>query len=481
MSGAAVYGYVVYSNTVTSSVCQPLGGRSELRSALPAPTVFDAVTEYQLPNPSRWSNGIAVSDDGSVWFGEQSVPGVGHLFTNGTLVEYAWPTAPPGPIQGSCAFKSSIWGIAIWKGMVWGADGDQNALIGLNPSTGAMKIVNITGFGSFPYTLSVGPDGALWFTMLAPPPAPAAIGRMAPDYGISVYKVANYQGDVPTQVQFVNSTYAYYVGINLTSTTGAGGLFSFDPQDLSAGILPTPVGSGFRLLSPNSLALSNDTIWVTQHGAASVASFNTSTGKWTIYPTSVENYTLTTLPYFVQTEGGTVWFNEHYGNKIAVLDPKRGTLTEYSEANPPVYNGEAIGNDLTIASTRGGLWFTSVTGNYIGFVNASYRPDFSLLAVGTNSFALARGQEMSLQLVVNGTWSSPLRVQVSDSENFTSIPDNVMLTPLAQTIAPGSDRYTLQANLSVGIGTTPGRYTLAVTVTDGLVYRSVYLFLNVTG
>lgn len=423
---------------------------------------------------------MAVAEDGSVWFGEQSVPGVSHLFTNGTLIEYAWPTTTR-PTRGSCVFKTGIWGIALWNGMVWATNGDQNALIGLNPVSGTTKIVNITGEGWFPYTLTVGPDGALWFTMLAPSPAPPAIGRLSANYSVSIYRIDGYPGDVPTQIQFVNSSYAYYTAINLTSVTGAGGLFSFDPQKVSSGIVPSPVGAGFNLSSPNSLAIANGSVWITQHGAASVASFSTSTGLWTIYPTSVENYTLTTLPYFVQTEGGKVWFNEHYGNKIAELDPIRGTLTEYSEADPPVFNGTAIGNDLTIASTSGGLWFTSVTGNYIGFVNASYAPGFSLSAMGSTTLSIMRGQGTQAQFEISGAWSNTLRVEVSDSENFTSIPHWIKLVPAAQTIPTGLTEYDLLANLSVGSNVAPGRYTLAVTVTDGLVYRSVYLFLSVLG
>ena len=218
---------------------------------------------------------------------------------------------------------------------------------------------------------------------------------------------------------------------------------------------------------------------MTQHGAASVASYNTSSGEWTWYPTSTENYTITTLPYFVQASGPLVWFNEHYGNKIALLDQKAETLTEYSETNPPVYNGSAIGNDLTIAAAHGGLWFTSITGNYIGFVNATYRADFSLTSTGSNRLNVPRGGETSIQLVVNGSWSKPLRVQVSDSENYTSIPQKITLAPGSQTIAPASLPYDLQVQVMVGAGVAPGRYTLAVTVTDGLVYKTVYAFLTV--
>jgi hypothetical protein len=380
---------------------------------------------------------------------------------------------------GSCEFKTSIWGIAVWNGMVWATDGDQNSLVGLNPSTGALKIVNVTGLGSFPYTLTAGPDGDLWFTMLTPAPAPAVICRMTPDYQASAFKIAGYAGDIPTQIQFVNSTYAYYAALNLTSTTGAGGLFSFNPQNVSVGIHPTPVGPDFKLVSPNSISVSNGTVWVTQHGAASIASYDTLTGVWNLYPTSTENYTDTTLPYFVQSVGPRVWFNEHYGNKIAMLSPSHGTLTEYSEAMPPIYNGSVIGNDLTIAATNEGVWFTSVTGNYIGFVSASYTPSFSVSAVGPNSITMAPGQDTTLQFLVNGTRSGPLRVQVSDTENFTSVPEGIVMIPDTNTIAAGSGANALSLHVSVSSKLAPGRYTLAVTVTDGLVYQSAYLFLTV--
>ena len=54
-------------------------------------TTFDAVTEFTLPSPARGPNAVAVAPDGSVWFGENGLPGIGHLYPNGTLTEYALP------------------------------------------------------------------------------------------------------------------------------------------------------------------------------------------------------------------------------------------------------------------------------------------------------------------------------------------------------------------------------------------------------
>jgi len=86
-----------------------------------------------------------------------------------------------------------------------------------------------------------------------------------------------------------------------------------------------------------------------------VSIYNLTDGDYTLYPTSTIAYTNTVLPYFIRANDTSyVWFNEHYGNKIAVIDPARGTLTEYSESDPPVDNASKIGNSLTFALGQAG-------------------------------------------------------------------------------------------------------------------------------
>jgi len=205
-------------------------------------------------------------------------------------------------------------------------------------------------------------------------------------------------------------------------------------------------------------------------------------GNWTVYPTSTVNYEGFTLPYFIQASGSRVWFNEHYGNKIAMLDPAAGTLTEFSEADPPISNRSQIQNDLTIAATSAGAWFTSTTANYVGFVNAS-KPTFSVSLNGSNRMTLRVGGSLNASLSISGTWSRPLSVKFSDSENLTSIPKLITITG-ADSSLPARDCGNCSA---VGIGVTvsasqslqPGRYTVAVTVSDGLVDQTAYIFLTV--
>ncbi|MDV3293177.1 MAG: hypothetical protein LYZ70_02800, partial [Nitrososphaerales archaeon] len=264
----ATSGLLVYELArATTGPCMTLGGTKPVRSSVHS-TTFGAVTEYGLPSPSRWSNGIAVDRDGSVWFGEQSVPGVGHLYRNGTLVEYPWPSAAH-PSASSCGFETSIWGVAIWNGMVWGTSGDQNSLVGVNPQNGASKVLNLTGVATFPYTLAVAPDGSLWFTALS---STAILGRVSTNYVVSTYPVSGLGRDLPTQVEFANSTYAYFVALNPLNNSGS--LFSFDPSAVTSVVTPHKLGGNFQLISPTSVSAGAGTVWITQHGAASVASLN---------------------------------------------------------------------------------------------------------------------------------------------------------------------------------------------------------------
>lgn len=469
IAGFATYYFVL----APKGPCMTLGGNGRLRSNLSSST-FGALTEYRLPAPSRLPNAIAVAPDGSVWFGEQSVPGVGHLYVNGTLVEYPWPSAAH-PSNNNCGFESSIWGIAAWDGMVWGTNQDQDALVGVNPQSGVTRVINLSGLTTFPYTLSIAPDASLWFTALGNSPV---LGRVATDYSVTVIPLTGLGKEFPTQIQFVNTTYAYFVA--LAPYNNSGGLYSFDPRGPPAAILPQKVGGGFPLASPDSVSYADGIVWVAQHGPSSVAAYDTRSARWTVFPTSRENYTLTTLPYFVSASNGKLWFNEHQGNRIAVIDPAGGTMTEYSESNPPVTNGSAIGNDLTIATASNGLWFTSTTGNYIGFANGAYTPSFSLSLVGKNSASVQSGGQVTLRFTVTGSWKTPLVVQMSDSETYSSVPKAVSIVPSASTIPSGSGQAQFTVQVGVGAGLAAGAYTLDVTVSDGLVLRTVFVFLKAT-
>ena len=441
-----------------------------------------AVTEYRLPAPDKYPNAVTGAPDGTVWFAEDELPGIGHLFpNNGTVVEYAWPGyAPPKPPD--CIGSVSVSGIALWNGGVWAADESGNTIVGVNPSDGKTVSLNTSSGADYPYWLAVGPDGYLWFTS---DNTPARIGRIAPNMSMEIISLAGVGQDEPLTLDFVNSSLAYVSAINLSSTPSNptclcnGHIYSFDPSAVSATITPTAVGQGFNLILPTSAAYLAGSVWVAQHYSSSIAEYSLRTGNWTTWPTSTIQYSKVTLPLVTEAGSGGLWFNEHYANKIARIDPTAGTLTEYSESNPPPSSFSGVQNDLSIAAADGGAWFTSLSGNYVGFADGNYSPGWSLAVSGGNNSTVSPGGNASFAIKVSGTWSEPLKVSASDSENLTSIPSLIRIQPGVSEVPAGSSPYDLGLKVNAASNIRPGSYTVAITLTDGLTQQSAYFFIRV--
>ena len=443
---------------------------------------FGAVTEYKLPGPDRWPDAVTTAPDGSVWFTEREVPGVAHFFpNNGTMVEYAWsgyaPPKPPG-----CDPIVVASGIALWNGRVWASDEYGNLVVGISPSGAQTVIVNTTGRIANPFLLAVGPDGSLWFTSSNTPPR---LGRIAPDMTLTIINLAGLAHDEPFQLNFVNSSLAYLSTLNEfpNSTTHVcicnGHIYAFDPSSPSTTISPARVGGDYELVLPTGVHYSDGSLWVAQHGASNIVRYDLATKSWTKYPTSTVPWSGTTLPLVIDGNQGSIWFNEHYANKISLLNPAASTLTEYSESNPPASNYTDIQNDLSIAAKGGGLWFTSLSGNYLGFVNSSYDPGIRINVFGTNAATIAPGGSASFTVNVTGSWSGPMKISSSDSEDSSSKPNLIQIIPSVSAIPAGGSPYSLGVKLVSSQKIQTGSYTVAVNMTNGEIQQTAYFFLLV--
>ncbi|HUK27538.1 MAG TPA: hypothetical protein VLV31_03870 [Candidatus Acidoferrales bacterium] len=456
----------IYSNPIKNdSLCgQQLGTAKIFKMQLPI-VHFGAVTKYLLPKPEKFPNAIQVAKDGSAWFGEQSVPAIGHLYLNGTYVEYDWP------INYSPS-TTAIWGIQLWNGGVWVTDALGAQLVGLDPNSGQLAAVKLSNAASFPYTTAIAPDGSLWFTELYGD----KIGRLSSTCQLSEYTIPTSYGGTPTHIAFVNNTRGYYIDVG-NATSGIGALLSFNPTNFA----PRPVTANIDLYAPSGIAISQKTgtLWITQHGASSVASYQPENQSWTLYPTSTITYETTTLPYFDETNGSLVWFNEHYANRMAVLNSTERILTEYSLSNPPSSKIIGIDNALTFALGKDTAWFTELTANYVGFVDASFTPPYSI-STKNQSITVKSGSAANVTVEVNGLSSIPLTVHFADSENITSEPQNIEFTSNATDLPSLNGQEVLQIRVKTESNLLPGQYTVLISVTNGLIYRGCYISLRVT-
>ena len=461
--------------TSTSSACvtPPLLSDAKVDS-----TTFGAITEYSFP-VNRTPGGLAVAPDGSVWVGEWGLPGVAHIGTDGTVTEYRWPY--PDRSGGSdCGQVTNIWGVALWNGSVWGTDFFYSRLVGVDPATGQTQLIDLKN-GTTPYTLAV-TDGDLWFTASK---LGAQIGKVSPTNGsVTYYDLPTGKTWETTYILFPdeNATVGYVLDLNGVDYFQAQ-VYSFDPMLENPTF--TAVGQNQTLYAPTGLTLGEGGLWATEHSASAMAFLNFTTGAWTIYPTSTVPYTPWVLTYFDGSNGTAVWFNEHYANRMGVIYDNSTQLMEYNVSNPPLYNITAITdptngtNMVTMAPAQDGAWFAAA-GGFVGYVNGSYAPSFSI-AAGASSVQVAPGGSSKLALSLAGvTAHNNLSLQFSDNENNSGTPQLLSFT--TPSLVPSSGGGPDQATLTIGAASTikPGTYIAAATVTNGSIYRSVYFTVVVT-
>ena len=456
--------YLAFVFTAVPSCGTVLGPATVSQFKLPS-LHFDGVTKFRLPG-DEFPNGITVASDGSVWFGEQDVPGVGHLFENGTMVQYAWP------INYSPS-TTAIWGVAQWNGRIWASDALGAQIISLDPTTSTVYAIKLSNPNAFPYTLTVGMDDALWFTELYG----SNLGRVDAKCTLTEYPISSNLGGTPTQIEFENSTFGYYLDVG-NATSGLGQVLSFSTTHFA----PQPFGGSFRPVAPTSLTLVPDGLWVAQHASSNLAYYDFKTHAWSQYPTTPVSYIETTLPYFVAANGSLVWFNEHYANRMAVIDTTRGLLTEYSLSNPPANKTIQIDNALTFALGKDKVWFTELTANYVGYIDAAYRPTFTISGSREDqSIELKPGGNVTLNFTVSGFSSRPLSFKFADTENFTSQPDRIMMSASVAEIKLLNNQTTIAITIKTGSTLSPGDYILLVSVTDGSTNRGIYVRLQIDG
>jgi streptogramin lyase len=323
--------------------------------------------------------------------------------------------------------------------------------------------------GAFPYTLTVGPDNSLWFTEVFA----SKIGRL--DQQLRLHEYFLPVAGTPAQIAFANNTLGYYVDTGNIGLVKPG-IFSFDPNNFS----PVKVGYEATLRAPTSLALVQGGVFLAQHGASNLAYYNLNSHQWVFFPTSPVAFQNTTLPYFVAANGSMVWFNEHYGNRMARLDAEHGLLTEYSLSDPPASKIRGIDNALTFALGNGKVWFTELTANYVGYVDASYQSTFKVSPASNPNIKLKPGGNVNVTFTVSGQSLKPLTVQFADTENVTGRPRRIMMNANATEIESLSGQKEIVVDVKASETIPAGNYTLLVTVTDGLVNQGAYVKLQIT-
>jgi virginiamycin B lyase len=233
-------------------------------------------------------------------------------------------------------------------------DGSELGEVTVRQRRGKFTEYQIPTPGSFPQDITVGPNGALWFTQARG----SKIGRINnPQVGTRI-KVDEYK--IPTPRSFPQGITAGPDGAVWFAERDAGKIGRLDPASGQVKEYSTPTANS----SPIMIIVGPDrALWFSEGTANKIARLDPATGAVKEYPTPTNPSgpgSITTGP------DGALWFTEIDGNRIGRISTS-GEIKEYPVPAPRA--GTTNGPGIIIAGTDGALYFTEMYGNQIGRID----------------------------------------------------------------------------------------------------------------
>jgi virginiamycin B lyase len=236
------------------------------------------VISYDVPGPSAQPHGVALADDGTVWFTKKALGQIGRLSpTTGAFDAFPLHDPDARPTAIAAAANGDVWFT------MQGTDG-----IGRLTSWGDVVVYGLPP-ASTPADLAIARDGSVWFTARTG----NFLGRIDPGGWMSTWDMPAPDGG-PTGVAVDDG------GGVWVAQQAAASLARFDPATEEFNEYPLTASS-----SPTGVAIAGDgMVWVTLRTADGVAQVDPATGSVTTFaladgasPTSA-----------VEGPDGAIWF-----------------------------------------------------------------------------------------------------------------------------------------------------------------------------
>jgi virginiamycin B lyase len=206
-------------------------------------------TEYPIPTTSidegfgpvdvaANPTALVAGPDGAIWFTESSTGKIGRITTDGTITEISTPGLQPQSIAVGADHN------------VWFTDSQSASTVDRINADGTISTFNIPTQFAYPTSLTLGPDGALWFAESSG----HALGRVTTSGTVTEIPVA---ADISPQHLTFDATG------NLWVTGANAGLVRITPSGVT-----TPLGSSLpSSSSPAAVTVGPDgAIWFTDPG-----------------------------------------------------------------------------------------------------------------------------------------------------------------------------------------------------------------------
>jgi len=310
------------------------------------------ITEFRVPTSGSDPLEIAPGP-GGMWFTEHAVNRIGLIAPGGDFSEFPVLRSPSGIVTGPDA---NVWFTSNdnWQSGSSAPTYPQGFVSRITP-TGVMTnfVSDPFSFSGYPLSITVGPDGRLWFT----------------DADIEGARI----GHVSTAGQITDSyvfTSAASDDLATTITSGPDGnlWFTVFGQNRDAAIdrvTPSGVATEFALPGVRGVwgitAGPDGNLWFTETNASKVGRITPSG--------AVTEFTVSGNPRGIAAgPDGNLWFAENGGNKIGRISI-HGQLTEFPVPTP---NSRPWG---IAAGADGNIWFTERGAGQIGRITLGSEAD----------------------------------------------------------------------------------------------------------
>ena len=423
------------------------------------------VKEYKIPTPCTQPLAITTVPDGTVWFAQTNTGMIAKFDPlSETFTQYKnpdWDRLQTSLIEEALRqdiqpikLRSMMWGMDYSPdGSIWYTDGDNGALWKFLLSDESYYVLQFPGSGDservFPQKLAV--DGSriivndlfgskisfFDFVQVGKEirtfgiPSPID-GSLTSDFTIDSKNNVWYTTWIPNETGIlVKFDYPKYEKQQAISSTITDGLL------LQEFIEFYQFPSGMD--TPNGIAVGpNEKIWIADTSGNFFFSFDPEIEKFTKYVTSIpheDSYgnlklpTYSSNPYWIERLDEKLVMNEHNANRIAVFDPIKETMVEYTVPSRNTSWADCEGIEYCGVSQVFGftvddkkIWFTEWVENNIGVVDTSIPLPFDI-DLNTENIVLKRGETTEIILEFSSTDITPHGhlVNISTTSLFTDL------------------------------------------------------------
>lgn len=268
----------------------------------------DIFHRFLVPTPNSGPFGIAVANDGSVWFTESQADKVGHLSPDGKITEYAVPTKEAMPTS-----------ITVSNGVVWFTETEGSRIGRIGPDGVVSEI--LVDRQSRPSSIAADSTGNVWFSEFAD----SSLGEIRDGTLVGTWPVAPCCPRV--------NGFALTNGVATVALSSYGTIAQFVLGSHQGKVLALPTSDWPYAVA----ATSPSDFWYTEPFVNEVVHVVGTTAQRYAMPmfpcrphySTGENYSCAQMPTQIIVDAhGSAWVSEMNGNAIAEISPS-GTISEH--------------------------------------------------------------------------------------------------------------------------------------------------------